>query len=108
MPAMRRCHGRCEVRPLRPNPLPPGTATASVRLLIGGLGCENCAVRVRNALVSLDGVADALVCLTPPVASVTYDPARVDPEDLVAAVAKAGDGSRHEYSAVRLESARSR
>jgi hypothetical protein len=39
---------------------------------------------------------------------VTYDPARVDPEDLVAAVAKAGDGSRHEYSAVRLESARSR
>ncbi len=70
--------------------------------MVAGMGCPNCATRVRNALVSVDGVADAHVNLVPSVSRVLYDGERVTTEQLIAAVAAAGEGIQHEYSAKPL------
>jgi len=56
-------------------------------------------MRVRNALVSIDGVLDANVYLAPPVAHVRYEQHRVSQDDLIGAVAAAGRETRHRYRA---------
>jgi copper chaperone CopZ len=99
MDAEDRC---CDVRPIGPKALPAGTVTVPLRLLVGGMGCEGCTTRVRNALVSLEGVESALVSLIPPMASIRYDPTRLSPEDLVAAVARSAAGNGHQYRAALL------
>ncbi len=67
------------------------TPTAiSRRLDIGGMTCASCVGRVEKALVRIDGVELAAVNLATEVATVTYDPARVTPDDLAAAVHAAG------------------
>lgn len=96
-------HG-CHVQPVQAKRLASGTPTVAIRLLVGGMGCDNCAMRVRNALVRLDGVELAHVSVMPPIASVRYDPTRVTPEDLMAAVAGAGAYTRHRYIAAVLPS----
>jgi copper chaperone CopZ len=63
------------------------------------MGCPNCANRVHNALVSLDGVAGAHVRLDPPIATVRYERERLTEADLIAAVARAGAGTHHMYRA---------
>lgn len=73
-----------------------------MRLVIAGMGCPNCTMLVRNALLSVDGVADAHVNLVPSVSRVLYDGERVTAEQLIAAVAAAGEGTHHEYSAKLL------
>ena len=89
----------CCVRPIEPKSAPHGRVTAGTRLVIAGMGCPNCAMRVRNALLSVDGVADAHVNLVPSVCRVLYDAERVTAEQLIAAVAGAGQGTHHEYCA---------
>lgn len=89
----------CCVRPIEPKGAPHGLVTAGVRLVIAGMGCPNCAMRVRNALLSVDGVAEAYVKLVPSVSRVLYDGERVTTEQLIAAVAGAGQGTHHEYCA---------
>jgi copper chaperone CopZ len=66
----------------------PGTATVS--LPVAGMTCGGCARRVTNALLGVDGVADAKVILAEKRAVVSYDPARVQPAALAAAVREAG------------------
>ncbi len=67
------------------------TSTAvSRRLDIGGMTCASCVGRVEKALIRLDGVETAAVNLATEVATVTYDPARVDPGALTGAVRAAG------------------
>lgn len=73
---------------------------AFARLALSGLGCPNCAARVRNALLSLDGVIEADVTLAPQQATVTFDPTQADPDQLTAAVHWAGIASRHRYRSV--------
>ncbi len=68
-------------------------------LAVSGMGCPNCAARVHNSLVQLDGVLLAEVQLEMQVAAVAYQPEKVKPEDLVAAVAQAGNDGRHHYAA---------
>ena len=60
-----------------------------LELPIGGMTCASCANRVERRLNALDGVS-ASVNYATEVAAVSYDPAAVAPEQLVAAVAEVG------------------
>ena len=65
-------------------------STTACTLEIGGMTCASCVGRVERALRKLDGVATAQVNLATEVAAVAYDPARLDPDELVRAVTRAG------------------
>jgi Cu+-exporting ATPase len=67
----------------------PGEAATRLELPIAGMTCASCAGRVEKRLNALDGV-EASVNYATETASVAYDPARVAPEELVAAVEEAG------------------
>ena len=71
-----------------------------VLLSIGGMGCSNCAMRVRNALSALDGVYRADVYLNIALAEVYYESRKVSITSLQEAVYRAGNESRHEYHAL--------
>ena len=71
----------------------------SALLAVRGMGCENCATRVRNSLLSLDGVYGVDVYLNMATAEVSYDSKKVSADALVNAVARAGNDGRHEYRA---------
>ena len=68
-------------------------------LRILGMCCENCATRVRNGLLSLEGVYGAEVYLNMAMAEVSFDNQKVSAKMLVEAVARAGNDGRHEYRA---------
>ncbi|NLT07313.1 MAG: cation-translocating P-type ATPase, partial [Solirubrobacterales bacterium] len=65
-------------------------ATERLDLPIAGMTCASCATRVEKRLGGVAGVDAATVNFATERAAVTYDPASVAPEDLVAAVAEAG------------------
>src|SRR5215210_3292446 len=67
-----------------------GVNSETCRLDVGGMTCASCVGRIEKALLKLDGVADARVNLATEVASITYDPVRVELSDLTGAVVKAG------------------
>ena len=71
----------------------------SALLTVRGMGCENCAMRVRNSLLSLDGVYGVDVYLNMATAEVSYDSKKVSADALVNAVARPGNDGRHEYRA---------
>lgn len=68
-------------------------------LVISGMGCPNCAGRVRNSLIALYGVTEAIVDHIDGVAEVSFNPRLVSPEALIDAVAGAGNDGRHSYAA---------
>ena len=68
-------------------------------LAVQGMGCENCATRVRNGLLSLDGVYGVDVYLNMALAEVTYDGKKISAQRLVEAVSRAGNDGHHEYRA---------
>jgi Cu+-exporting ATPase len=69
------------------------TATAQkVQLELGGMTCASCAARIEKKLNRLDGV-EASVNFGTEQAAVSYDPARVRVEELVAAVEAIGYGA---------------
>lgn len=68
-------------------------------LIVWGMGCENCATRVRNSLLSLDGVYGVDVYLNMAVAEVSYDREKTSPRELVVAISRAGNDGRHQYRA---------
>jgi len=78
---------------------------ALVLLAVWGMGCPNCANRVRNSLLILDGVVDAYVDHTAGVAQVMFNPDLAPVETLIGAVARAGGDGRHEYGARLLQQA---
>ncbi len=93
----------CHVEPIHK------TATAGelaggvpVWLAVFGMGCPNCAIRVRNSLLSLDGVLEVSVSHVAGLASVVFNPDVATIPALIDAVALAGNDGRHEYWAVRL------
>ncbi|MEW5938306.1 MAG: heavy-metal-associated domain-containing protein [Chloroflexota bacterium] len=96
----------CYVEPVNKSPASAEQLKmADIALLaIRGMGCENCAARVRNSLLSLEGVYDASIYLNMALAEVSYDTTRVSAGALVEAVSRAGNDGRHEYRA-RLVSA---
>jgi copper chaperone CopZ len=74
-------------------------ATALIRLRVQGLGCPNCAARVRNSLLALKGVTEAEVDHFTGTADVEFNPSLVTIPTLCEAVAKAGNDGRHRYRA---------
>ena len=68
-------------------------------LAVWGMGCENCVTRVRNSLLSLDGVYGVDVYLNMALAEVSYDSKKISADELVNAVTSAGNDGRHSYRA---------
>lgn len=73
---------------------------ASLALLaVKGMGCQNCAARVRNNLLTLDGVYAVDVFLNMGMAEVTYNSQQVSVHMLVDSVSRAGLNTQHNYLA---------
>ena len=70
-----------------------------ITLAVAGMGCQNCATRVRNSLVSVAGVYDVDVYLNMGAAIVIFDKTKLFAKELIEAVARAGNDGRHEYRA---------
>jgi Cu+-exporting ATPase len=66
------------------------TATVTRQFAVEGMTCASCVRRVEKALGKAAGVREASVNLATEKARVSYDPAAVSPEQLRAAVDKAG------------------
>ncbi len=71
-----------------------------IYLTVRGMRCPNCALRVRNGLLSLYGVLEANVDHTVGLAEVVYNPHLCITSALVDAVARSGGDGHHAYSAV--------
>ena len=90
----------CSVKPIQPTVSAETFATVHTALLIvWGMGCPNCAMRVRNTLVQLDGVVAAYVDHEVGMAGVRFNPNRVTVQELIDAVGHAGNDGRHKYCA---------
>ena len=90
----------CHVEPITKRPSLDEIQSVEVAFLnVWGMGCQNCANRVRNSLVSLKGVLDARVDHNIDKAQVAYNPNLATGDDLIAAVESAGGDGRHEYGA---------
>ena len=68
-------------------------------LTVWGMGSENCVTRVRNSLLSLDGVFAVHVYLNMTIAEVCFNCEKVSTQMLLGAVSRAGNDGRHEYRA---------
>lgn len=65
----------------------------TITLSVTGMTCGGCVNSVQKVLSAHPGVQSAEVTLTPGQARVTYDPAQVQPAELVKAVVDAGFGA---------------
>lgn len=90
----------CHVEPLEKTATAEERADVQTALLaIQGMGCPNCAARVRNSLLALHGVVEAQIVLEIGMAEVTFNPNLTPLPALVDAVARAGGDGRHHYRA---------
>ena len=71
-------------------------------LVVWGMGCENRATRVRNSLLSLEGVYGVDVYLNMALAEVSYDREKISANEFVTAVSRAGNDGHHHYRAELL------
>jgi copper chaperone CopZ len=67
---------------------PPAAAqdTTETTLRVEGMYCSGCEATVRSVLTGLDGVTHAEADNTTETATVTYDPTRVSPQQMVQAI----------------------
>lgn len=94
----------CQVEPVEKPLNEQEINTATVAYLgISGMGCSTCATRVKNGLLKLEGVLRVEVQLNPGIAAAAYQPSRVDPDALIAAVTNSANDGRHNYSATLLD-----
>jgi copper chaperone CopZ len=93
-------HENCHVDPVE-KPVDREAIDSAVvaYLQVAGMGCRNCAARVYNGLLGLEGVLAADVELEHGLAAAAFDPERVTSEALIQAVASAGNDGRHNYVA---------
>lgn len=95
----------CHVDPLEADATPRDLETAiRIDLAVAGMGCPNCAARVRNGLLRGEGVLEAEVSHRTSLARVWYEADRTDPDGLCRAVARASEGTHHDYRAVPIAS----
>ncbi len=93
-------NANCHVAPIQKDvSVEDQNAAQMVILAVWGLGCENCANRVRNSLLRLDGVVSADVGLAHGLALVDYVPSKTNLNDILLAVAAAGNDGHHHYRA---------
>jgi Cu+-exporting ATPase len=71
----------------------PPERAGHATLDITGMTCAACSARVERALTAVPGVSEAVVNLMTGAASVAYDPGRVTPAALTAAVRETGYGA---------------
>ena len=104
MSAQNEEHENCHVEPIEKTLDKNAITTAQAAFLsVHGMGCPRCATRVRNGLLLQEGVVFSDVILERGMAVVAYDPERVTPDHLIAAVANAGNDGRHNYQATLLQ-----
>lgn len=72
---------------------------AGVRLFIQGMGCVNCANRIHNALITMEGVGGVEIDHRTGQGTVLFNPDQVGPDGLLARVTRAGAASGHRYRA---------
>lgn len=65
-------------------------AQTTVQLHVGGMTCQGCVRSVEKKLAKVPGVASAHVDLEAKTASVEYDSARTDADQMIAAVEQIG------------------
>jgi copper chaperone CopZ len=92
-------HGNCHVDAVEKVATAQERSTVmETRLAVWGMGCPNCSMRVRNALLQQSGVVDAHVDHLSGRALVSHNPDMVSIDALLTAVAGAGNG-HHQYRA---------
>ena len=97
---------QCHVEPVQKAVTPAEQEhVETVRLAVWGMGCPNCASRVRNSLLSLHGVVYADVDHVNGTARVAFNPELASIDALIGAVGRAGNDGRHEYGATLLKGA---
>ena len=79
-------------------------AAEQAHLAVAGMGCPKCAHRVRNTLVAVPGVVAVEVDADRAVATVWYTAGKTDVNDLVRGVARASEGTHHDYMGVPIRS----
>ena len=91
----------CHVEPIYKNAIPADQMQKADKatLIVWGMGCQNCATRVRNSLLALEGVFGVDVYLNMALVEVSYDREKTAPTALVVAVSRAGNDGRHQYRA---------
>jgi Cu+-exporting ATPase len=62
----------------------------SLQLPVDGMSCANCAMNIERRLEKLEGVEQVNVNFAAEVASVTYDPGKLQPSSIVSQIGKAG------------------
>lgn len=94
----------CQVVPLE-KPLDKEALSKAMvaYLAVGGMGCPRCAMRVRNGLLGLDGVLLVEVELERGIAAAAFDQNKIKSNDLLWAVAAAGNDGRHNYTAQLIQ-----
>ncbi len=96
----------CHVEPMQKVSTADEQKDTELALLsVWGMGCINCANRVRNSLLSLHGVFDAYVDHTAGIAQVSFNPNLETVDNLISAIAQAGGDGRHTYGARLLATA---
>lgn len=93
------CHVDVETKPVDKD---SNTNSKISHFRISGMGCQNCANRVHNALLRKEGVLEVAVDLQTHSARVSYDAGKANVEALVAAVSSAGNDGRHHYAATLI------
>lgn len=92
--------GNCHVPPVQKTPSADEAANSEkATLRVSGMGCVNCANRVRNSLMSQHGVVAAEIDLQRGLALIQHNPDLASIETLLAAVEAAGNDGRHHYQA---------
>jgi copper chaperone CopZ len=90
----------CRVEPISKTVSADRMQNANIAvLMVWGMGCPNCAMRVRNSLLLLEGVYAAEVYLNMSMAEVLFDRKKLSTQALVEAVSSAGNDGHHEYRA---------
>jgi copper chaperone CopZ len=93
----------CHVEPVDKTPtVEELSAQSEVVLVVYGMGCPRCEQRVRNSLLLMNGVVDALVDHLAGMAKIVFNPQMTTIKDILDAVERAGNDGRHTYCAVQL------
>lgn len=78
------------------------SSAATVDLAIAGMGCRNCANRIRNVLLEQPGVLEAELEVARALARVWYDPSRTGVREILSTVDELGERTQHQFLAVAL------
>ena len=96
----------CHVEPMQKFTTAAELQNVELALLaVSGMGCANCANRVRNSLLLLSGVVDAYIDHSAGLAQISFNPSIATIDELISAVTRAGGDGHHAYGAKLLATA---